>query len=323
MSPKNIAIGLIGAGYMGEKHLRHLTSLPDVDVVGVFDPIQAKAHTLAAKYKVPQAPQLRKMLEEAAAVVICVPTTAHYEVAAEAIRQNCHVFVEKPFTHTVSEATALCRLADLHGVHVQVGHVERFNPVVRTLLRSVQYERLVMGEFYRYAPLRKNIDADVLLTLMVHDLDLLLHIANRIKVSPRKIQASGQVIYPKEMNRELIDNAMVHIPFDGPFQAAIHAVRTGGLHRREIILTETDQTWVADLLHQRLDRFTRSGRYTHHVDTQRIEVPNISPLSEEIKEFVTVVKTGRPPEVSQHDGLRVMKWVDRIRSQMVKRSDNK
>ncbi|OYD09680.1 Gfo/Idh/MocA family protein [Paludifilum halophilum] len=323
MSRKKVQMGLVGAGFMGENHLRNLKSLPDVEVVGVFDSVFSKGRTIAQKYQVPQARTLRDLMKEAEAVIICVPTTGHHAVATEAIRNGCHVFLEKPFTHTVAEAFSLCHMASVYGVHVQVGHVERFHPVVQVLLQSVHYEQLVMGEFYRYVPLRKKIDADVLLTLMVHDLDLVLHMADRMKVSPRNITASGHVVYPKEMNKGLIDHALVHIPFDSSFHTAVHAVRTGALHRREIILTETDRTWVADLLNGRLYRYTRLGRYTNQVESEIVGIPTFSPLLEEIKHFVAAVQADRQPEVSQQDGLRVMQLVDRIRSQIEKGSDKK
>jgi predicted dehydrogenase len=321
LSGKNVSIGLVGAGFMGENHLRNLSTLPDVEIVGVFDSVCSRAEALAGKYRVPPARYLRDLMQRAEAVVICVPTTAHYAVAAEAIRNGCHVFVEKPFTHTADEARSLCDLAEKYRVHIQVGHVERFNPVIQTLLASVQYEDLVMGEFYRYVPLRKNIDADVLRTLMVHDLDLILHIADRMKTAPVHLAASGQVVYPKAMNRGLIDNALVQIRFDTSLQVTTHAVRTGGLHRREIVLTESDQTWVADLLNRRLHRFIRRGRYSKQVEHQVIETPVSSPLREEIRHFVSSVKTGRAPLVTQHDGLEVMEWIERIRSTMITGSD--
>ncbi|WP_106344174.1 Gfo/Idh/MocA family protein [Planifilum fimeticola] len=321
LSAKKIPIGLVGAGFMGENHLRNLITLSEVTIVGVFDSDPSKARALAEKYRVPPAQSLHDLLKQAEAVVICVPTTAHYDAASEAVRNGCHVFLEKPFTHTVDEARSLCRLADKYKVHIQVGHVERFNPVIQTLLKSVRYENLLMGEFYRYVPLRKNIDADVLLTLMVHDLDLILRLADQMKTSPVRLAASGRTVYPEEMNRGLIDNAMVQILFDSSFLVNVHAVRTGALHRRKIILTETDRTWVADLLNHRLHLFTRLDRHTKQVDHRTVEIPATSPLLEEIKHFVSSVRTGRPPLVTQHDGLNVMKFIERIRSKMKTGSD--
>lgn len=321
LTGKIVQTALVGTGFMGENHLRNLISLPDVKVIGIFDSDFSKAKIIAEKYQVPQARKLRDLMKAAEAVVICVPTTAHHSVATEAIRHGCHVFLEKPFTRTLEEARSLCHMASDCGVHIQVGHVERFHPVVQTLLQSVRYEHLVMGEFYRYVPLRKKIDADVCLTLMVHDLDLVLHIADRMKASPTDLTASGQVVHPREMNRGLVDNAQVYIPFDSPFHVTIHAVRAGALRKREIILTETDQTWVADLLNHRLYRYTRSGRYSHSIHCQTVHIPTFSPLLEEIKHFIETVQTGRQPEVSQFDGLNVMKLAERIQSEIGKRSD--
>ncbi|MFD1427547.1 Gfo/Idh/MocA family protein [Kroppenstedtia sanguinis] len=323
MSAKIVHIALVGAGFMGENHLRNLISLPDVEVIGIFDSDFAKSKSLAEKYQVPLAKKLPDLMKAADAAVICVPTMAHYAVAVEAIQQRCHVFVEKPFTHRLEEAQSLCQMASHYGVHIQVGHVERFHPVIQTLLQSVRYEQLVMGEFYRYVPLKKRIDADVCLTLMVHDLDHVLHIADRMKVSPTDLSATGQVVHPQEMNQGKVDNAQVHLSFTSSFHVTIHAVRAGSLRKREIILTETDRTWVADLLNHRLDLYTRSHRFSDSIQCRTVLTPTSSPLLEEIKHFIQTVQTDRPPAVSQMDGFRVMKLVEQIQSEMGKRSEPK
>ena len=264
---------------MGENHLRNLITLSGVEIVGIFDSDPSKADALAKKYRVPRAQSLHDLLKQAEAVVICVPTTAHYDVASEAVRNGCHVFLEKPFTHTVdgpdpcAGSPTSTKFTSKWGMWaVQSGDP---NPSEIGSIRKPAHGRIL-----QYVPLRKHIDADVLLTLMVHDLDLILRLADRMKTSPVRFAASGRTVHPKEMNRGLIDNAMVQILFDSSCLVNVHAVRTGALHRREIILTETDRTWVADLLNHRLHLFTRLGRHTKQVDHRTVKIPATSPLLE-------------------------------------------
>ena len=135
---------------------KHLISLPDVEIVGVFDSVCSRAEALAGKYRVPPARYLRDLMQRAEAVVICVPTTAHYAVAAEAIRNGCHVFVEKPFTHTADEARSLCDLAEKYRVHIQWDMWSDFNPVIHTFLCSVHTHHFGYGGFHRYVPFEKS-----------------------------------------------------------------------------------------------------------------------------------------------------------------------
>ncbi|SMO32791.1 Gfo/Idh/MocA family protein [Melghirimyces algeriensis] len=314
MKGTNVQVSLIGSGFMGENHLRHLIAFPDVTVVGVYDRLASQAERIAQKYGVPAAPELEPLLKKSDAVVVCVPTTAHYEVVSHAIQCGCHVFVEKPFMHTLKEAEAIDQLAKTHQIQVQVGHVERFHPVVRKLLESVRMDRLVMAEFYRYVPLKKNLDVDVLLALMVHDLDLMLACSSRMHARPQKILGSGMVVHPEEMNRGLADHGLIQVQFDRPFTAVIHAVRTGALKKREIILTETDQTWVADLLDQQLHQYTRKGLYSDEVEHRTVDILPKNPLQEEMRHFIDIVKVNQKPEVPLQDGWEVMKMIEQIRS---------
>ncbi|WP_164491605.1 Gfo/Idh/MocA family protein [Staphylospora marina] len=307
-----VRVGIVGTGFMGQNHLRHLLTIPGVRVTGVFDLIIPKARETAEKFGVPWFAELDPLLEQSDAVVVCVPTTSHFSVTKSAIAKGCHVFVEKPFMHTLEEARSICRMVRDHSVLLQVGHVERFSPVVRKLFETFRPDELVSVEFQRFVPLRKRLDVNVMLALMIHDLDLLLKMAQTVGTGIRFIQATSISAHSHSVRNGLSDNLFVQIGFDRPMIALLQAVRTGALRRRCITVTERNRTLSADLLHQKLFIQTRKDSGSHEVEEQVVHAGTENALLEEMKHFVHCVQTGQKPEVNERDGLETMLLADRI-----------
>ncbi len=127
---------------------------------------------MAAAFGIPAHPSLQALLEASDALVIAVPTTDHAEVALAAIEAGVHLLVEKPLAPNLAGAERIVRAAEARGLVVQVGHVERFNPVVRTALPLI--DRPLFVESHRLAPFSpRSLDIAVVLDLMIHDVDLL------------------------------------------------------------------------------------------------------------------------------------------------------
>lgn len=186
-----VRIGLLGLGQMGRNHLRILSMLRDVDLVFVHDADSAHCAALAAKYGVTAAAEPVSAARDVDAVVICTPTVTH----ADCIRQLAPVvpalFVEKPLAHTHAAAQAVATVVEEHGTWVQVGFIERFNSAVIGLQRVLQEaERVINIDFTRTNRLSSRItDVDVIMDLMVHDLDLALHLNGPVK----RVEAHGVV----------------------------------------------------------------------------------------------------------------------------------
>ncbi|MFM8487858.1 MAG: Gfo/Idh/MocA family protein, partial [Bacteroidota bacterium] len=98
------------------------------DFAGFYDPDDQNAASAIAQFGVKRFDTYEELLGEVDAVDIVTPTPLHFALAAGALREGKHVFIEKPVTHTVEEADELLKLAADSGLKVQVGHVERFNP---------------------------------------------------------------------------------------------------------------------------------------------------------------------------------------------------
>lgn len=173
-----VRIGLIGLGRMGQNHLRVLSLLASGDLRFIYDIDHDAAERLGGMYSVPPVKDLGKSLREVEAVVIASPTSTHENYIRQAADHVPNLFVEKPLADTLESTLELrdyCRKRDLN---VQVGFIERFNPAVvqvRNLLHGSS--QVVSVDFFRTAKLSARItDVDVITDLMIHDIDLALHL---------------------------------------------------------------------------------------------------------------------------------------------------
>jgi predicted dehydrogenase len=166
-------IALVGAGHLGTFHARALQRLAPGEPRWVVDIDPGRARALAAEVGGRAHARLAEIRPAPAAVVVATPTETHHALAAEALRAGCHVLVEKPMTATLEEGEQLVALAARQGRLLQVGHVERFNPIVRAARGRMGTAAFV--EAQRLAPfVPRSLDVDVVLDLMIHDLDILL-----------------------------------------------------------------------------------------------------------------------------------------------------
>ena len=173
-----VRVGVIGIGNMGWHHARVLSLLRDAELVGVADPDAGRGALAVAQFGCRWFPDYTELLGEVEAVCIAVPTLLHHRVGMAAMQAGVHVLIEKPIAATQEEATALIQAAETAGRLLQVGHIERFNPAFRELLKVVAGEEIVVLEARRHSPNpdRAN-DVSVVLDLMIHDIDLVLELA--------------------------------------------------------------------------------------------------------------------------------------------------
>lgn len=187
---KKLKIALLGAGHLGRIHMKCLLATDCWQVVGFFDPDEANASKAITDFQVPRFKNLEKLLAEVDAVDIVTPTTTHFKLAKKCLLVGKHVFLEKPATQTVAEGKRLLKLEEQTGLKVQVGHVERFNPAflgVKDLgLRPMFIEGHRLAAFQP-----RGTDVSVVLDLMIHDLDLVLHL---IKSPIRRVSGSGVAV---------------------------------------------------------------------------------------------------------------------------------
>ena len=171
-----VRVSVLGAGSLGKEHVRiyaELAAAGEVEFAGVYDTVAETAQRFAQKYRVRAFGSVAEAAAASDAVSIVTPTTTHFELAKTLLQQGRHVLVEKPMTDNAAQAAELVQLAQQKNCVLQVGHVERFNPVFKYLESVATDPRFI--ETHRLSPYpARSTDIGVVLDLMIHDLDVVL-----------------------------------------------------------------------------------------------------------------------------------------------------
>ncbi len=182
----DIKIGLFGAGYFGNFHLNNLLNTP-FDVIGFFDADEKRSAEIEKTYNVKSYSDPTKLMLDCDAIDITTPTSSHFQLIKKALSLGKHVFVEKPMTFDTTQAKEILQLVSGTNLKLQVGHIERYNPVTQDL--GLENETIIHIEANRlstYNP--RGTDVSVIFDLMIHDIDLILYF---IKGKVATINASG------------------------------------------------------------------------------------------------------------------------------------
>lgn len=298
-------VGVVGAGSLGFHHIRILRDLPGVRFAGFVETDAARAAKVSQELGVTAHESLGALLEIADAVVIVVPTPAHFSVATEAIGRGKHVFIEKPMTTTLEEADSLLALANKRGVIIQIGHIERFNRAVRAALPFVRKPRFLDSE--RLAPFSpRGADVAVVLDLMIHDIDLLLTLVGS---TAKDIAAVGvPVLTP------MLDIANARVTFTSGAVANITSSRISRERKRKIRIFQQSGYLSLDLAAGTGDFFrlkadidpaavrTAPVDIAAFVDRIPLEAPEGEPLRLELESFVAALTGSGPVVVTGEDG---------------------
>jgi predicted dehydrogenase len=171
-----LKVAVIGAGSLGKEHVRLYAEMARaglVEFVGLYDTITETAQKIAAKHDVRAFASVSEAAQASDALSLVTPTTTHFELAKMLLQQGKHVLVEKPMTDNTAQAAELVLLAQQKHCVLQVGHIERFNPVFNYLETVATEPRFI--EIHRLSPYpARSTDIGVVLDLMIHDLDIVL-----------------------------------------------------------------------------------------------------------------------------------------------------
>jgi predicted dehydrogenase len=171
-----VKVAVLGTGALGQHHVRiyaELAAVGEVEFVGVFDSFPEAAGKIALKHRIKVFDSVAATLSQTDAVSIVTPTVTHFELAKQFLEARKHVLVEKPMTDDSAEAAQLVQLAQQNNCVLQVGHVERFNPVFKYLETAAPQPRFI--ETHRLSPYpARSTDIGVVLVLLIHDLDVVL-----------------------------------------------------------------------------------------------------------------------------------------------------
>jgi predicted dehydrogenase len=305
---------VIGAGLHGLRHARKYQGLPGVRLCAVVDVDRARAARLAAETGAVAHSDHRAVLGEVDVASVVVPAHAHHEVGRDLLAAGVHVLMEKPIAASVPEGRALTRLAATHGRVLQIGHLERFNPVLRALRARARAPRFI--EAQRLAPFSaRGTEVNVVLDLMIHDIDLTLMLAQGPVV---RVEASGARVLSDQ-----IDVAHARLELADGVVAQLTASRVSFGRQRRLGVLQDDGYLVADLAGHVLETYGRIGRPDNRrpgIAGSRERVVPGDALRDEIETFLTAVRTGAAPSVSGEDGVRALAAAEHVVEQIERRS---
>ncbi len=304
MEGKKLRVGVIGVGHLGEYHVQKYRAIPEVDFVGVVDTNARRAAEIAGRYGTKPFGHHDELLRRVDAVSLAVPTEKHFEVAKDVLSAGVHLLVEKPITYELGPADTLIRMAEEKNLALQVGLVERFNPAVVKMQTALT--RPVFIESHRmnlFTP--RGTDVDVVLDLMIHDLDIILHI---VPSEVKELHAVGMSVLT-----EKTDIANARMIFADGTVGNLTASRVSDKALRKIRIFQPDAYLSVNCLKRelsitRLDGKLRDDNGFPQVTSSNIQFPGRDPLADQISSFVKSVLNGSKPIVSGHDGRRALKY---------------
>lgn len=295
-----IKVGVAGVGAMGKNHARVLASLEGAQLTSIYDLDQARAEELASQYGAKAVTTLEELSALTDAVAVAVPTVAHRKVAGFLLEQGKHVLVEKPLSDSLTEAQELVALADARSLVLQVGHIERFNPVMRQLEERIRQPRFI--EATRLSPFpNRSMDVGVVLDVMIHDLEIILHLVRSPVVS---VDTAGMPVLTK---REDIANARLR--FENGCVANVTASRISDKKMRKIQVFHLDGYISLDYQEQSGHIYRRDGMT---IAREEVEVEKDEPLKLELAAFLEAVRRGVQPLVTGQQGADALHLAIRI-----------
>ncbi len=292
---KPFRAGVIGVGHLGQHHARLYASLPGAQLVGVLDQSVERAQVVADLHGARVFRTVDELLPQVDVVSVAVPTSGHYAVAKSCLQAGKHLLVEKPIAVTPGEAQELVELAKQRGCCLQVGHSERFNPVM-TLMRP-KIEKPVFIECHRLSSFsERGTDVDVVLDLMIHDLDLVLS----LNPGPvEEVRAAGVAVLSSS-----IDIAHARIQFRSGAVANLTSSRVSTNKMRRLRIFQRDNYLSIDFQTRQgmICRRSAQAGERPNVDVTHLQGGEEEPLKLQLESFLHAVDTGTRPVVSGEDG---------------------
>ena len=302
MKKDKLRVAVIGVGHLGEYHVQKYKAMPEVELVGVVDVDGTRVQEIARRYDTVAHKDHSRILSQVDAVSLAVTTEMHFEVAKDVLANNVHMLIEKPITYDLKEADKLIHMARKRNLVLQVGLVERFNPAIKKL--EPLLKNPVFLESHRMNLFTtRGLDVDVVLDLMIHDLDIILHL---VQSNVKEVHAVGMPVIT-----EKTDIANVRLIFEDGTVANLTASRVSGKMLRKIRVFQPDAYFSADcgkrqLTAIKLDSTAKDANDFPEVATSKEIYDASDPLADEISSFVNAVKSGSDPIVTGEDGRNAL-----------------
>ncbi len=289
-------VGVIGAGAMGKNHIRIYSEMQGVELAGIADIDRELVEGLAQQYGTRAFTDHNELLKEGLdAVSIVVPTRMHRQVATDAIEAGSHVLVEKPRADTVENADAIIEAAEEKGLHVMIGHIERFNPAViklKEIIDSGLLGKIVSISTTRVGPYNPRIrDVGVILDIGVHDIDVISFLYGR---HVNQVYAvAGADIHSFE------DHATIHMRLDHEFSGLVEVNWLTPHKVRKLTALGVDGVAYLDYIDQTVELHDSGW-------VRKAKIEKKEPLKNELEYFIDCIKEDRKPSPCGDDGKHAL-----------------
>ncbi|MCC6321403.1 MAG: Gfo/Idh/MocA family oxidoreductase [Phycisphaerales bacterium] len=327
--------GVVGVGRMGRHHARVYAQMPDTELIGVVDANMNRAGDVAEQWNCRAFAGVDTLLAAGVdCVSVAVPTTGHLAVAQQLLAADVSCLIEKPLAGSAEEALKIKEAAEKSRGVLMVGHIERFNPIMRAL-RAEQATGLPIiprfMEVHRVSPMTfRSVDVGVVMDMMIHDLDVVLMLMGGRE--PTEVHASGVPVITEHediCNARLVwdlgpqgrcvanvsasrlalkTERVTRITGENAYIKIDYAAKKGTVIRR--LANDIQMQEVRDQL--RKGRDLTDLKWQELVNIENLTINDAEPILEEIKEFLACVRTGNKPEIDATAGFVNVRTAERI-----------
>jgi len=309
---KPLRVAVIGVGRMGRHHARIYSELPDVELVAVIDADVGRAQEIATVYGCQALRDVSDLPGPIDAVSVAVPTVHHRSVAEALLRAGAAVLLEKPLADTVAGGRALVEVVRACDGLLQVGHTERFNPVVTAVDRMKVQPKFI--ETHRISPFTfRSADIGVVLDMMIHDIDI---IQNMVGADIDKIDVNGVSVLTDD-----VDIANARLQFENGCVANVTASRVSMNGQRKMRIFQHDAYISIDFQDKVLSVHRKGEKEMFpgipEITSEESIFESSDAIKAEIEAFLKAIREGGKPPVTGEDGRRALSTALRITEQLV------
>ena len=303
MINKKINIGIIGLGYLGKFHYQKFNKSSLCNIKWVIDK-DAKRFNQIKSSLIKKGKNYREIVNDVDAVSIITPTKSHFYIAKFFLMNKKHVLLEKPMTENIPQATELIRIAKKNKVILQIGHLERFNPVMEKLVKDIKSPVFIEGHrLSEFNP--RSTDINVIFDLMIHDIDI---ISSIVKSRIKKISAFGKKIITSST-----DIANARLEFKNGCVANLTASRISQKNERKIRIFEKNKYWSVDFMNHAISKYSKIIKnkkfsFKH----EKFSFPKKDALQAEIINFLKSCSGLEQPLVTSADGKEAVATASQI-----------
>ena len=320
-----IKVGVVGVGHLGQHHTQKFKNIEDAELVGIYDINEQRAKEISKQLNTVSFNSYFELLSACEVIDIAATTTAHYELAKAALLVGKHIFIEKPITSELTQAKDLLKLASEKNLILQVGHIERFNPVILKIENEINNPLFIESQrISTFQP--RGTDVPVVLDLMIHDIDLILSF---VQSPVTDIKASGVGIFTPT-----IDIANARIEFANGAVANVTSSRVSLKQERILRFFQRDAYMKMDFLTKQVQVIKKRANIQavlyqilegannikpeQLVDIQNYDVGELSKdaLTLELESFIDCIKNNRKPIVDGEAGTRALEIATMIINQI-------